>query len=133
MGVPLIAIGNGNKHFATKYKEGIGFSGEIYLDPQSKSFEMLNLHRLSAWETMKRFFSPKALKTSKELFSKYKNADLQGDGQQTGGVFVVGPGVGQPLRFSFYENEHDTDTFANNDDILAALSQTEKPGNSSKI
>jgi len=35
IGVPLIVIGNSNNRFATKYKEGIKWTGEIYVDASS--------------------------------------------------------------------------------------------------
>jgi len=123
--VPLIVVGNGSKRFAQKFKEGIKFSGEIYLDPESKSFKALSLPRLSAWQAVKRFFfDSKAVKFFKGLKKNYANSDLEGDGQQTGGVFVVGPGIGRAMRYSFREHENDTDTFADLDAILEASGWT---------
>jgi len=125
LGVPLIVVGNGSKRFAQKFKEGIKFNGEIYLDPESKSFKALGLPRLSAWQAVKRFFfDSKAVKFFKGLKKTYRNADLEGDGQQTGGVFVVGPGIGRPMRYVFREHENDTETFADLDAILEASGWT---------
>lgn len=45
---------------------------------------------------------------------------MQGDGQQTGGVFVVGPGEQSEILFSFKESDAAPDEMADNDAILAA-------------
>jgi len=125
LGVPLIVVGNGSKRFAQKFKEGIKFTGEIYLDPESKSFKALSLPRLSAWQAVKRFFfESKTVKFFKSLKKTYQSSDLEGDGQQTGGVFVVGPGIGRPMRYVFREHENETDSFADLDAILAASGWT---------
>jgi len=125
LGVPLIVVGNGSKRFAQKFKEGIKYTGEIYLDPESKSFKQLGLPRLSAWQALKRFFfESKTVKFFKSLSKTYQSSDLEGDGQQTGGVFVVGPGIGRPMRYVFREHENDADSFADLNTILAAAGWT---------
>jgi len=125
LGVPLIVVGNGSKRFAQKFKEGIKFPGEIYLDPESKSFKALALPRLSAWQAVKRFFfESKTVRFFKSLKKTYQSSDLEGDGQQTGGVFVVGPGSGRPMRYTFREHENDAESFADLDAILAAAGWT---------
>lgn len=59
----------------------------------------------------------------REISSKYPDSDVKGDGQQTGGVFVVGPGVGNEILYSFRENDNEVTSFASHDDILAACSK----------
>jgi len=124
MNVRLVAVGNGNANFARKFQNGLPFPGEIYLDPQSKTYQALSLHRLSLWEVTKRFLlSLSSLKFYKESAAKYAAADTEGDGAQTGGVFVVGPGRGKDILFAFKENEHLPEEFADNNAILEACSK----------
>jgi len=60
----------------------------------------------------------------RRIKTNYKNADLEGDGQQTGGVFVVGPGIGRPMRYEFREHDSDAETFADLDAVLVAAGGT---------
>jgi len=48
---------------------------------------------------------------------------MKGDGQQTGGVFVLGPGIGEDIIYSFKEIENDVTSFANTEDIIAACKE----------
>jgi len=124
MNVRLVAVGNGSANFARKFQNGLPFSGEIYLDPESKTYQALSLHRLSFWEVTKRFFfSLSTLRFSQANSKNYAASDLEGDGQQTGGVFVVGPGRGKDILYSFKENEHPAEVFADNNAILEACSK----------
>ena len=78
---------------------------------------------------MARFFlNPSALSSYNGFKSKYGAADMEGDGQQTGGVFVISP-EGKML-YSFKESDHDPDVFADNKAIVAALEKyaAEHPG-----
>eukprot|EP01012_Entosiphon_sulcatum_P048921 TRINITY_DN6749_c0_g1_i1.p1 TRINITY_DN6749_c0_g1~~TRINITY_DN6749_c0_g1_i1.p1 ORF type:complete len:182 (+),score=36.65 TRINITY_DN6749_c0_g1_i1:52-597(+) len=120
LGVKLVCIGNGSAYFAQKFKEGVNWPGDIYLDPDSSIYKALQLKRWSMWEVTKRFFfSSKAIGWAKEFTKKYKSSDLQGDGQQSGGVLVLTPGVDEPL---FFHKEMDAEptVFADNAAILAA-------------
>lgn len=122
LGVRLIAVGTGNKNFAQKFQKGLPFEGEVYLDPEANSFRALSLKRLSVWEVTKRFvLSSTALGFYKKKSKEYASSDVQGDGQQTGGVFVVGPK--DRLYYSFIENEHEVTEFANPEDILKACKE----------
>jgi len=126
LGIPLIAVGNGSKRFALKFKTALEWEGPIYLDTECNTFKALQLAKLTIWQAIKRFFSREARNYYKQLSKVYTSADLEGDGTQTGGVFVLGPGVGRPLRFSFRENENDTDVFADNEAILKAAGWTKE-------
>eukprot|EP00456_Euglypha_rotunda_P032418 TRINITY_DN25125_c0_g1_i6.p1 TRINITY_DN25125_c0_g1~~TRINITY_DN25125_c0_g1_i6.p1 ORF type:complete len:156 (-),score=37.75 TRINITY_DN25125_c0_g1_i6:19-486(-) len=126
LGVPIIAVGNGNARFAKKFKEALKFDGNVYLDTDCKMFKVAALPRLSIWQAVKRFFNGTARAFYAKLSKNYSQSDLEGDGQQTGGVFVVGPGVGRPLRFSFRESDYDPDVFADNKEILKAVGWTEE-------
>jgi len=125
LGVPLIAIGNGSPKFAQKFKQALDFTGEIYLDSESKSFKALSLPRITLWQVLKRWVLDRNMyKFWNDLSKTYKSADLEGDGQQTGGVFVVGPGIGRPMRYAFYEANNKADQFADTKAILEALDKT---------
>jgi len=124
LGIPLIAVGNGSKRFALKFKTALEWEGPIYLDTECNTFKALQLQKLTIWQAIKRFFGIRAY--YKQLSKVYTSADLEGDGTQTGGVFVLGPGVGRPLRFSFRENDNEADVFAANDEILKAAGWTKE-------
>jgi len=126
LGVPLIAVGNGSKRFAMKFKTALEWEGPIYLDPECNTFKALQLPKLTLWQAIKRFFSKEVRNYYKQLTKVYTSADLEGDGTQTGGVFVLGPGVGRPLRYGFRENENDADVFADNEEILHACGWTKE-------
>lgn len=77
--------------------------------------------RLSIWQVTKRFIlNLTALSFYRGISAQYAGSDIEGDGQQTGGVFVVGPGMGGDVYYTFRESESDPTTFANPDEILAA-------------
>uniref|UniRef100_A0A7S4HJE4 Uncharacterized protein n=1 Tax=Vannella robusta TaxID=1487602 RepID=A0A7S4HJE4_9EUKA len=124
LGVRLVAVGTGSKLFAKKFKEGVPFDGEVFLDPEAKTFKAIDLPRLSIWQVTKRFLlNLTAISFYRQISSNYPQSDTKGDGQQTGGVFVVGPGVGEELLFSFRENDAEVEEFASHDDIIAAASK----------
>jgi len=126
LGIPLIAVGNGSKRFALKFKTALEWEGPIYLDAEGNTFKALQLPKLTIWQAIKRFFSREVRSYYKQLSKVYTSADLEGDGTQTGGVFVLGPGVGRPLRYSFRENDNEADVFAANDEILKAAGWTKE-------
>jgi len=125
-GIPLIGIGTGSKFFARKFKEGLPFTGQVYIDPEALTFKAKGLRRLSIWEVAQRFvLSLKALSFYKSISSKYAYSDTEGDGQQTGGVYVLGPDPSQPgkkkLLYTFNEVDHDPTEFADTNAILNAI------------
>ena len=121
LGVRFIAVGNGSILFAKKFKQSVPFEGEVFIDPQSAAFKAANLPRLTIWQVTKRFIlNLTALSFYRGATAKYPGSDVEGDGQQTGGVFVVGPGIGGDIYYSFRENETDPTTFANPEEIMAA-------------
>jgi prostamide/prostaglandin F2alpha synthase len=118
-GVRLIAVGNGDFAMAKQFKEGLNWPGEVYLDPDSTSYKAIHLKRLSNWEVAKRYF------TSLRVLSWFKNnphkaQNQDGDGFQTGGVFIVGPGAGSSVIFSFKEIDNDPLSFPIPEAILNA-------------
>jgi len=124
IGVPLIIVGNGPTKAAEKYKAGLKWNGEVLTDPESKMYKLMQLPRLSAFAALKRFLGRRVIKMYKKLSKEYTSADAEGDGQQTGGVFVVGPGAGRPVRYSFIESDNEPDQFAEIDSVLYAAGWT---------
>jgi len=125
MGVSLIGVGTGSKIFGKKFRDLLPFTGEVYIDPECATFKAKGLHRLTAWEVVKRFIvSWTAISFYKTISAKYQSSDTEGDGQQTGGVFVIGPDPSHPekkkLLYSFHESEHEVSVFADPEAILAA-------------
>lgn len=119
-GVKLVAIGNGSPLFGKGFKEQLPFEGEVYLDKDSEVFKELQLKRLSTWEAAKTYFmSWSVLKLLKDYSGKYAGSNFQGDGLQTGGVFVVS-GANEKVLYSFIESEQPADTFADVNEILRA-------------
>lgn len=122
LGAKLVAVGTGSQLFAKKFQEGLAFPGDVYRDPDAAIFKELKLPRLGMMATMARFFlNPSALMFYNSLKGKYAASDMEGDGQQTGGVFVISP-EGKIL-YGFKENDADPETFADNKAILAALTK----------
>eukprot|EP01096_Ripella_sp_DP13-Kostka_P017338 TRINITY_DN8803_c0_g1_i1.p1 TRINITY_DN8803_c0_g1~~TRINITY_DN8803_c0_g1_i1.p1 ORF type:complete len:258 (+),score=147.21 TRINITY_DN8803_c0_g1_i1:142-915(+) len=121
LGYHFIAIGNGSKTFAKKFQTGLPFEGEIYIDSTSESFKKASLPRLSMWQITKRFLlNVKLFGVFYDLNKKFKASDAVGDGQQTGGVFVFGPGSKSEILYSFRENDNEPDVFVNPDEIWKA-------------
>jgi len=121
LGVGMIAVGNkhSNVRWATKFQRGLPWGGEIYIDPTSAAFKAAELPYLTTWQTVSRFFlSLRVISFFRSLTPKYAASDMEGDGSQTGGVFVVGPGAESRLQYAFKESEQDPDVFA---DPLAIL------------
>jgi len=129
--VKFIAVGSGSKHFSDKFKLGVPWEGSVYLDETYTTHKAINLIRFSAWQALKRWFSPKALSFSKKLFARFKRANMKGDGLQSGGIFIVGPGVDSPIQFSFLEAESSVDVGANIHDMFKLI--TGKPLNDNEL
>jgi len=113
LGVRLVAVGNGSKMFARKFQEAVPFDGEIYLDPESKTHKAANCPRWNIWSVLKRFMLDlKQIVFFRSLSDRFPEADLKGDGQQSGGVFVLGPGKDSKILYEFREAEATADSFA---------------------
>jgi len=124
-GAKIVAIGNGSAAFAKKFRDGLPFQGDIYLDPEAKTFQALNLRRLSMWEIMTRFLmSFSAIAFSRSISARYQSSDMQGDGMQTGGIFVVGSDpkdlTRKKILYAFVESENNVDAFADTEAIVKA-------------
>lgn len=87
------------------------------------AYKALGCQRLSAWKAAKRyFFDSKAVAFYKTASKEYAGSNTTGDGQQTGGVWVLGPGNAQPL-YEFMEADHRPDVFADEQAILEACAR----------
>jgi len=112
----FIACGAGSKMFSEKFRLGTPWEGGVFLDSGYASHKAIGLIRFSTWQGIKRFFSPKAMALGKRLFSRFKKADMQGDGFQSGGVFLVGPGATSPVLYKFLESDEGVEA---NADVFA--------------
>eukprot|EP00996_Jenningsia_fusiforme_P003312 NODE_4110_length_861_cov_25.318966_g3792_i0.p1 GENE.NODE_4110_length_861_cov_25.318966_g3792_i0~~NODE_4110_length_861_cov_25.318966_g3792_i0.p1 ORF type:complete len:201 (+),score=54.35 NODE_4110_length_861_cov_25.318966_g3792_i0:65-604(+) len=118
--VALIAIGNGSEDFARDFADNLPWTGEVYLDSKSSVYAALNLKRWGLMETLSRF--GKTLGFSRDLYKRFPHANFKGDGQQSGAVFVIGPGDESVKPVYLYKEEEGKPTeFANPADILKAL------------
>jgi len=129
LGIPLLAIGNGSKLFARGFITSTPFTGHVFVDPDSLCFKAMELKRLTLWQALRHFFNSTARAAFKTLREKREaKGDLLGDGQQTGGVFVVGPGERSTLSYIFKEQDHPVgvDNFADVKAILQACGWTEQ-------
>jgi len=91
------------------------------MDHDSNAFKALKLPRLTTWQVISRFFfSLTSIKFARSISGLYPQSDLEGDGQQTGGVFVVGPGEDSEIQYKFLEGDHDVDQFADLKEVYKA-------------
>jgi len=120
LGVKLVVVGNGSAYFANQFKAALPWPGEIYLDPASSAFQAVHLPRLSTFEGVKRWL-PTLAWFKKE--GKRYDSNMQGDGFQTGGVFLIGPGERSRVLFSFKEVDNDALIFADGPALVKAASQ----------
>jgi len=120
LGVKLVVVGNGSAYFANQFKQNLPWPGEIYLDTTSSAFQAVNLPRLSLMQGVKRWLT--TLSWFKKVGTRYKH-NMEGDGFQTGGVFLIGPGEGSRVQFSFKEADNDALTFADGEALVQAAAQ----------
>eukprot|EP01069_Polyplicarium_translucidae_P006310 Polyplicarium_translucidae@DN2939_c0_g1_i4.p2 len=127
--IQLVAIGNGSEAFAEKYKASLNFPGPIYIDGESTLFKALGMPRWSNWKFARWLFSWSKMSHFRDLGKKYPGSDMQGDGHQTGGVLVAGPGASSDLRVLFreydgMESADDASKFLAGSALLQALGIT---------
>lgn len=97
------------------------------MDPQAAVYKQLQLPRLGMFAAAARFLlNPSVVSFYRKLSKKYPASDLEGDGQQTGGVFVISP-EGKIL-YGFRENDANPETFADGKAIVAALTKYDTNG-----
>eukprot|EP01104_Vermistella_antarctica_P018398 TRINITY_DN678_c0_g2_i1.p2 TRINITY_DN678_c0_g2~~TRINITY_DN678_c0_g2_i1.p2 ORF type:complete len:138 (+),score=28.09 TRINITY_DN678_c0_g2_i1:297-710(+) len=119
MGVKLVAVGTGSKLFAQGFKKSLPWPDEVFLDPQANVYKAANLERWGLMKTLWRFFTNSAVRKVAGLAGKkYPEANMEGDGQQSGGVFVIAPGTPGKILFEFREMDHDPEEFCTSEQIL---------------
>ena len=100
------------------FLEGKYFAGDLFLDIKKASYDRLGFQRLGVMDLLT-MLSPKWLEAGARAFSRNLGGNIsQGDGYQTGGCLVVGPGGG-PVLYSFVQK--DPADHPDNQTILEAL------------
>ncbi|KJE92131.1 hypothetical protein CAOG_03149 [Capsaspora owczarzaki ATCC 30864] len=125
-GVKIVLVGTGNRYFAEKFIENVPgngqrFPAEVYIDPEQTAYKARGLQRVG----LLHFLSWTAISEWRKANKNHPNADLQGDGLQTGGIYLVGPGADSAIHFAFNEYDHPVGTLVDNDQILAAVKATQ--------
>jgi len=90
--VDIVAIGNGNKYFATQFRRSYNtMEYELYVDEKLESYKSFLLPRSTAATLLP---SVHWISMLRKLVSDPKVAPgkVQGDAIQQGGLFVIGPG-----------------------------------------
>jgi len=121
LGYKLVAVGTGNRFFAKGFIEALPWTGSVLLDPQANAFKAANLPRWGLGAVIWRFFMGwSVLSFGKKLKAKHPKSNMEGDGLQSGGVYVLGKGDKTDVLFEFREADNPVDVFADNEAILAA-------------
>ena len=131
-GAELVVIGNGNRHFASAFREDLQLDTPLYVDTARASYRALGMKRgiartLGSWRTwignlrgLQDGFRQKRVRIILSWWSRSVPALIpgtQGDAWQLGGVFVVLPDGRVPYRYlSSVAGDHPPPT-----EVLAAL------------
>eukprot|EP00127_Corallochytrium_limacisporum_P005024 Clim_evm20s197 gene=Clim_evmTU20s197 len=126
LGAQVVGIGNGSVLFANSFKKNTKWDYPVYRDPKSAVYKSIGLPRLSVWQALSRFLFNSAARAfyNGTLSKEHPSSDYKGDGQQTGGVFVVNK-AGE-FTFAFKEHENPPEKFADVQDIIAAVRKMNK-------
>lgn len=84
----LVFVGNGNRHFATGFKDQFGIEAPLYVDPKLDSYRALELRRPLLGLLDPRVWTAGA----RALRGGARQGTVQGDAFQLGGVLVVRKG-----------------------------------------
>lgn len=104
------------------YIRDVGFPGEVYLDPQSTAFKAASLKRTSVMSFLWSFITNGAgRRFYNAAAKKHRGSNLKGDGLQTGGVFVVGPGADSDVIYESREYDKPGSKFVEPQELLEAL------------
>ncbi len=111
----LIAIGNGNAHWAKAFIDQENVTFPVFVDPGLKSYEHFGMKRgLGEVMTVKSL-----VHAGRALGGGHRQSGIRGDGIQNGGVVVLDEG-GNVI----YEHiEQQTGDLADLDEVIAALSR----------
>lgn len=111
-GLGRVVIGNGRPDQIPDFRRSVGWSGDIYTDPDKSVYNALDFkHGMGGMMGLKSMASLVG-----SVFSGHGSASIQGDARQQGGVLVAGPG--DAVHY-FYRNTEAGD-YPDTADILAA-------------
>lgn len=117
--VALIAIGSGTPEQARDFSEQFEFAGELYVDPELRSYKAFGLVR-GFWKTLGPSSIAKGIGT---MFHGHFQGLSAGDLWQQGGLFVLGPGN----RLLFAHRNPKAGFQADLDQVLAVCRMPESP------
>ena len=87
-GVILVAVGSGTPEQAGKFVKKFKFKGEMYVDPELRTYKAFKLVR-----GLLRTLGPSSLLRGAAAMKKgFRQGRSAGDLWQQGGLFVIGPG-----------------------------------------
>jgi NAD(P)-dependent dehydrogenase (short-subunit alcohol dehydrogenase family) len=86
--ISVVLIGNGSAFFAEAFREDFALTVPILVDPDLVAYRAAGLRRGSSAVVSKKFL-PNAIRAMR---TGARQASVQGDAWQLGGVFVMGPG-----------------------------------------
>ena len=113
-GARLVFIGNGNRHFASAFKEEFGITEPVYVDTKRESYRAFEMKR----GVIDTIASPSAWKNmGRALGSGFRQGMVKGDAWQLGGVLVVRPGGAIAYRYL----SNDAGDHPDPAEVLAAL------------
>ncbi len=94
-GAELVTVGNGGAHFARAFKEDMGITTPVFVDPSCATYRALGMRR-SLFGTL--FSGKTLLHAIRAMRAGFRQGRTQGDAFQLGGVLVVRPDGGILLR-----------------------------------
>ncbi|KAF7261137.1 hypothetical protein EG68_01650 [Paragonimus skrjabini miyazakii] len=100
--VKLIGI-SFDKDGVNEFTDGKFFKGELFLDPERKTYEALAFKRVSMFSGFLSLFTKAGRDLNAKANATNISGNLSGDGWQTGGLVVVGKGG--DLLYQFEQKE----------------------------
>ncbi len=92
-GVALVAIGSGSPDGARRFMEKLGFTAEMYVNPDLSAYRAFRLER-GVWKTL----GPASLDRGiRAMIQGFRQGRPDGDLWQQGGVICPGPGRDPPV------------------------------------
>lgn len=86
-GARLVVIGNGSPGFIAGFRERTKYDGEIYTDPERRSYTALSFKRGARASV----HPGTAFAVVRALAEGFRQTGVEGDGTQVGGVVIVAP------------------------------------------
>ncbi|HEY5658919.1 MAG TPA: SDR family NAD(P)-dependent oxidoreductase [Myxococcota bacterium] len=94
-GAELVIVGNGAREFAAAFREDHALDCPLLVDPELRAYRAAGLRRGRV-----ELLSPRlARHTARALRAGFRQAGVQGDPWQLGGVFVIRPGGALTYRY----------------------------------